>query len=50
MIDNATVDVVMNIFQTGIDASLTPPISYGIVLGIVLIGIKVVSKWFKPRK
>lgn len=49
-IDNSTIEVVTNIFQSGLDVALTPPVSYGIVLGVVLMAIGVVGKWFKFKK
>lgn len=48
-IDNTTIETVMNVFQAGLEASLTPPISYGIVLGIALMAVSVVGAWFRYR-
>lgn len=49
-IDNSTIEVVMNVFQSGLEATLTPPISYGIVLGIALMAVSVVGAWFRYKK
>lgn len=49
-IDNASIDTVMGIFQNGLDVALTPPISYGIILGVTLMAIGVVGSWFRFKK
>lgn len=49
-IDNGSVETVMSVFQNGLDVALTPPISYGIILGIVLMAIGVVGSWFRFKK
>lgn len=49
-IDNGSIETVMTVFQNGLDVALTPPISYGIILGIILMGISVVGAWFRYKK
>lgn len=39
-----------DILTQGFAMSLTPPVSYGIVLGIMLMAFGVVAGWFKFKK
>lgn len=50
LIDNTTIETVINIMTQGLDLAMTPPISYGIVAGLALLAIGVVGAWFKFRK
>ena len=49
-LDNGTVTTVSDILTQGFAISMTPPISYGIVLGIMLFAFGVVGAWFKYKK
>lgn len=50
MIDNTTIETVVHVMTQGLDLAMTPPISYGVVMGLVMMSVSVVGAWFKYKK
>lgn len=49
-INNETIQVAVDTLTAGIDLCMTPPILYGVIIGIAVIGVSIVGKWFRMRK
>lgn len=50
MIDNETISTVLSVVTQGLDLAMTPPIVYGVVIGLVMMGISIVGAWFRFKK